>query len=95
MIHTSMPVDGKVSLGCEVNVMPAAIEACKAAGGLVLAQMNPNMPYTYGDGEFNLDVFDGAFEAQDTVATGGDAAQIDPARAESAAQIGRLVAGRI
>ncbi len=93
--HTSMPVDGKVSLGCEVNVMPAAIEACKAAGGLVLAQMNPNMPYTYGDGEFDLDVFDGAFEAQDTVATGGDAAQIDPACAESAAQIGRLVAGRI
>ena len=49
LLHTSMPVDGTVSLGIEVNVLPAAIEAVRARGGLVMAQLNPHMPYTYGD----------------------------------------------
>ena len=44
--HTSAPVDGKVSLGLEVNVLPGAIAACKAAGGVVIAQVNRQMPYT-------------------------------------------------
>jgi len=49
LLHTSTPVDGAVSLGTEVNVLPAAIEAVRARGGLVIAQLNPRMPYTYGD----------------------------------------------
>lgn len=93
--HTSTPVDGKVSLGCEVNVMPAAIEACKARGGIVVAQMNTKMPYTYGDGEYDLDVFDAVIEVDEPIAHTGAQAQIDGARAESAATIGRLVANRI
>ena len=32
---------GKVSLGIEVNILPAAIEQARARGGLVIAQMNP------------------------------------------------------
>jgi acyl-CoA hydrolase len=34
-------------------VLPAAIEAVRARGGLVVAQVNPQMPYTYGDGEID------------------------------------------
>ena len=41
LLHTSLPRDGKVSLGIEVNILPAAIEQARARGGLVLAQMNP------------------------------------------------------
>lgn len=67
--HTSVPVDGKVSLGLEVNVIPAAIEACKASGGVVIAQMNPQVPYTFGDGEYDLDVFDAVIEVEEPVLT--------------------------
>lgn len=58
VLHCSTPVAGKVSLGVEVNVLPAAIEATRASGGLVLAQLNPQMPYTYGDGELDVDLID-------------------------------------
>jgi acyl-CoA hydrolase len=49
LLHASTPLDGTVSLGIEVNILPAAIEAARARGGLVVAQLNPRMPYTYGD----------------------------------------------
>jgi acyl-CoA hydrolase len=49
VVHTSVPADGTVSLGIEVNILPAAIEAVRARGGLVVAQLNSRMPYTYGD----------------------------------------------
>ena len=29
LIHTSLPIDGKVSLGIEVNILPAAIESAR------------------------------------------------------------------
>lgn len=95
IVHTSMPVDGKVSLGIEVNVLPSAIEACKANGGLVIAQMNPQMPYTFGDGEFDLDTFDAVIEVDARVAAEGAGAPLPADRAESAATIGRLVADRV
>lgn len=49
IVHTAPPRDGLLSLGVEVNVLPAAIEAARARGGMVVAQINPKMPYTYGD----------------------------------------------
>ena len=49
LLHASTPLDGTVSLGIEVNILPAAIEAARARGGLVVAQLNPRMPFTYGD----------------------------------------------
>jgi acyl-CoA hydrolase len=49
LLHTSAPADGTVSLGTEVNILPGAIEAVRARGGLVVAQLNPQMPYSYGD----------------------------------------------
>jgi acyl-CoA hydrolase len=63
MVQTSAPVDGTVSLGIEVNILPAAIEAALARGGLVVAQINPYMPYTYGDAVLPEDYVDYAIEA--------------------------------
>ena len=57
--------DGELSLGTEVNVLPAAIEACRARGGLVVAQVNGQMPWTYGDGVLDPDDVDFAIEADD------------------------------
>ncbi len=65
LIHTSLPRDGKVSLGIEVNVLPAAIEQTRARGGLVLAQVNPHMPYTFGAGEVPLESIDGLIEVDE------------------------------
>lgn len=62
VLHTSIPVDGRVSLGTEVNILPAAVEAARASGGLVVAQVNRQMPYTFGDGELALDLVDLAVE---------------------------------
>jgi hypothetical protein len=48
LVQTSSPRAGKVSLGIEVNVLPAAIDEVRRRGGLVVAQVNPRMPYTHG-----------------------------------------------
>ena len=50
-IHTSERRHDTVSLGTEVNILPAAIEAARAHGGIVIAQANKQMPYTYGDAQ--------------------------------------------
>ncbi len=65
VVHTSLPVDGRVSLGIEVNILPAAIEYVRGHGGVVVAQLNPRMPYTYGDGEIAVDDIDLALEAEE------------------------------
>jgi hypothetical protein len=44
LVQTSAPAGGTVSLGTEVNVLPAAIETARSRGGLVIAQINRNMP---------------------------------------------------
>ena len=62
LIQTSPPRDGFVSLGIEVNLLPAAIEAVVARGGLVVAQINPRMPFTRGDGLIDVDCIDLALE---------------------------------
>jgi acyl-CoA hydrolase len=65
LLHTSMPEEGTVSLGTEVNVLPAAIEATRKRGGLVIAQLDPAMPYVYGDGVLPLAWMDLTIEAND------------------------------
>ncbi len=62
LVHTSAPAGGTVSLGTEVNVLPAAIEAARSRGGLVIAQLNPRMPYTYGDAVLPVGEIDYAIE---------------------------------
>ncbi|HTJ71086.1 MAG TPA: acetyl-CoA hydrolase/transferase C-terminal domain-containing protein [Actinospica sp.] len=68
LLNVAPPRDGMLSLGVEVNVLPAAIEQCRANGGLVLAQINPLMPYTYGDAQIPLDAVDLAIEAEEPLA---------------------------
>jgi acyl-CoA hydrolase len=63
LIHTSPPRGGKVSLGIEVNILPAAIERVRRSGGLVVAQVNRHMPYTTADAEVDVADIDLALEA--------------------------------
>ena len=69
LLHTSLPRDGKVSLGVEVNILPAAHEAVRARGGVVIAQLNPQMPYTFGDAELDVDDIDLGVEVDAPLAT--------------------------
>ncbi len=48
-VQVSPPHRGKVSLGISVDIGPAALETAK----YIVAVVNPNMPYTYGDGEID------------------------------------------
>jgi len=80
LLHTSPPRDGVVSLGIEVNVLPAAVEAVRRRGGVVLAQVNPHMPWTAGDALLSTEELDGMFLADrplavDTATTGSAAGE--------------------
>lgn len=90
LLHVAPPRDGKVSLGVEVNILPAAVEQCRRNGGLVIAQVNPDMPWTYGDGELDVDDVDLAIEAQEPLASPAPRA---PGPVEAA--IGERVAGLV
>jgi acyl-CoA hydrolase len=69
LLHTTPPRAGRVSLGLEVNVLPAAVEECRRRGGLVIAQVNPRMPWTYGDGELSTDLIDVGIEVDEPLAS--------------------------
>ncbi|MGW5672931.1 acetyl-CoA hydrolase/transferase family protein [Micromonospora sp. NPDC003776] len=58
VLHTTAPRGGALSLGVEVNILPAVVEAVRARGGLVVAQANRQMPWTYGDAELPVDAVD-------------------------------------
>jgi acyl-CoA hydrolase len=90
VVHTSMPRDGTVSLGIEVNVLPAAIEAARTAGGLVVAQANPRMPYTFGDAVLPIDELDYLVEVDEPLMSPATA-EPDPVSRE----IGDRVAARV
>jgi acyl-CoA hydrolase len=90
LVHTSVPKDGTVSLGIEINVLPAAIEAAKARGGRVIAQMNPRMPYTYGDAVIKLEDIDFAVEVDVPLSTHAIAPLDD-----TSLSIGKTAADRI
>lgn len=62
VLHCAPPRDGLLSLGIEVNVLPAAVEACRNRGGLVIAVINSRMPYTFGDAQMSVDLVDLAVE---------------------------------
>src|SRR5436305_7121534 len=69
VVHTGTPSGGTLSLGLEVNILPAAIEAARANGGLVIAQANPAMPTTYGDATLPLDTVDYLVEVAEPMVT--------------------------
>lgn len=90
LVHTSVPVGGTVSLGTEVNILPAAIDAVRARGGLVVAQLNPRMPYTYGDAVLPCDEVDYAIEADEPLTSPVPRPMSDESR-----EIGERVAGLV
>ncbi|MEM7326194.1 MAG: acetyl-CoA hydrolase/transferase C-terminal domain-containing protein [Actinomycetota bacterium] len=61
VVHVSPPgPDGRHSLGVSVATPLAAM----AAASLVIAQVNPRMPYTFGSGELAADRFDLLVDAE-------------------------------
>jgi len=69
IIHTTKPRNGAVSLGVEVNVLPAAIEATRARGGIVIAAANAHMPFTHGDAVVDLTDIDYLVEIDEPIMT--------------------------
>jgi acyl-CoA hydrolase len=90
VVHTTTPRNGELSLGLEVNVLPAAIEAARARGALVVAQLNPRMPWTFGDAVLGLDDVDLGVEVDAPLTT-----HLAPPPSEDAALIGSRVAAEI
>ena len=63
LVTVSEKVADRWSLGAEVNILPAAIAACREADGLVLAESRADIPFTYGDGDLLHDDLDGVLAA--------------------------------
>jgi acyl-CoA hydrolase len=69
MLNASLPRFDTVSLGTEVNILPSAIEAARAHDGIVIAQSNVQMPYTYGDAQIYENEIDYLVEVDEPLAT--------------------------
>ena len=70
LLHASSPRHDTVSLGIEVNVLPAALEATRERGGLVIVASNPQMPYTYGDAQIYEHEIDYLVEVDEPLPSG-------------------------
>lgn len=90
-VRASVPSAGRVSLGVEVNVLPAAIEIARARGALVVAELDPNVPYVFGDGELELDDIDLAIETDTPLAQPTTTTRADPQADAIAERIAALV----
>jgi acyl-CoA hydrolase len=90
LLHTSTRRHDTVSLGTEVNILPAAIESAHERGGLVIVQANPSMPYTYGDAQIYENEIDYLVEVDEPLPTHSPGDPDDVSR-----QIGELIAARV
>lgn len=90
LLHTSARRHDTVSLGTEVNILPAAIESARERGGIVVAQANRQMPYTYGDAVVYEHEVDYLVEVDEPLPTHDPGAMDDTAR-----QIGELIGARV
>ena len=90
LVHTSARRFDTVSLGIETNILPAAIDAAREHGGLVIAQANSQMPYTYGDAQLYEHEIDYLVEVDVPLP------ELQPGEVEGpAARIGELISARI
>ena len=90
VIHCAPARDGQLSLGIERNILPAAIEACRARSGRIIAVINDQMPYTYGDAQVPVNQVDLAIEVSTALP------EVPPAVPDdSSNRIGELVAARV
>jgi acyl-CoA hydrolase len=90
LLHASSPRHDTVSLGTEVNILPAAIESVRERGGLVIVQSNPRMPYTYGDSQIYEHEIDYLVEVDEALPTHAPGTPD-----EVSLQIGELIAARV
>jgi acyl-CoA hydrolase len=90
ILHCAPPRDGMLSLGIEVNVLPAAIEGCRRRSGRIIAVINDQMPYTYGDAQIPESLVDLAIEVSRPLPTH---APLEPD--EDSQTIGQRVAHRV
>jgi acyl-CoA hydrolase len=67
VLHCAPPEDGMLSMGISVSVLPAAVDACRARGGLVITMINSRMPYTYGDSQIAVEAVDLAVEVDSEI----------------------------
>jgi acyl-CoA hydrolase len=89
-IHTSPKRYDTVSLGVEVNILPAAIEAARSRNGIVIAQANKQMPYTYGDAQIYESEIDYLIEVDEPLLE-KDAAEISDLQLEIGGRIASLI----
>jgi acyl-CoA hydrolase len=90
VLHCAPPREGLLSLGTEVNILPAALEACRARGGLVVAVINSLMPYTFGDSQIDVELVDLAVEV-DLELPAAHAAPVDDASLVIAESIAAMI----
>jgi acyl-CoA hydrolase len=90
VIHTSPRRFDTFSLGTEVNILPAAIEIVRARGGIVIAQANKEMPYTYGDSQIYENEIDYVVEVDEPLLA-HDRFAISPAERAIGEKIAALV----
>jgi acyl-CoA hydrolase len=89
-LHTSPQRYDTVSLGVEVNILPAAIEAARARNGIVIAQANKQMPYTYGDAQIYESEIDYLIEVDEPLLE-KPVAQITDTQKEIGSRIAALI----
>jgi acyl-CoA hydrolase len=90
LLHASEVRNGKVSLGVEVNILPAAVESARMNNGIVVVQSNPHMPYTFGDGEIELSEIDYLIEVEESLSEAANLPLND-----TSMTIGSLIAERV
>ena len=88
VVQCAPPRAGLLSLGTEVNVFPAAIEEARRRGGIVVAQINEQMPYTYGDSQVDVADVDLAVEISEPLRSPGDRVVDDVSRCGRAGRRG-------
>jgi acyl-CoA hydrolase len=93
LLHTTVPSSGSVSLGVEVNIMPAGTEAAQSRGGIVIAQANRQMPTTFGDATLPLDVVDYLVEVDHPLMASGTR-RADPVSSAIGERVAAVVADR-
>ncbi|MGI6353338.1 MAG: acetyl-CoA hydrolase/transferase family protein [Armatimonadota bacterium] len=67
LLHVSPPRRGCYGLGVSIEAAPEAIDSVKANGGLVIAQVNPRMPYVHGRGFVEEHLIDYLVEVDDPI----------------------------
>ena len=90
VLHTTAPRGGRVSMGIEVQVMLGALEAVRARDGIVVAQVNPRMPFVHGDGVLSVDDIDYGVEIDHPMIT-----IPEPVPDEASLRLGELIAARV